>query len=418
MSLPDEDGRVTILGAGIVGICTALSLVERGVPVTIVDRGDPGQETSMGNAGIVSPWSVVPQSLPGTWKSIPKLLLGHGRPLSIRVSSLAEMIPWGTSFLRQGTEAKVRKTSKAMSLLCGPSIELYEKHLLCTGTENLISESIYVHAFRDGSRANMQSLEYRIRQERGAEIELVGADNLAQLEPALSPAFKAAILIKGQARVRSPGRLGAVLAEKARALGAVFVKDEVREVVQSSAGWTVRCASQDLIAKRVVMSMGAWSPALLKSLRLRLPLMAERGYHVEFNDPGCEVKNSVMDVDTKVVASSMEGGLRVAGQAEFAPVDAPPDRKRKAQLMDIAKSAFKALNTEQTRFWMGRRPSFPDSLPMLGKLAEHEGMYFNFGHSHYGLMMAPKSGELLAQLLSGESPNQSLEAFSPHRFSR
>ena len=304
-----------------------------------------------------------------------------------------------------------------MTLLCGPSIELYEKHLLCTGTESLICDSMYVHAFRDGSRANLKALEYRIRKEKGAEVELIGADSLAQLEPALSSEFKAAILIKGQARVRSPGRLGAVLAEKAQALGAEFVRDTVREVSRFGSGWVIKCANRRLQSKQVVISMGAWSPDLLKSMKLKLPLMAERGYHIEFRNPGGEVNNSVMDVDAKVVASSMEIGLRIAGQAEFAPVDAPVDPRREAQLTRIAKSAFKSLNTESPSFWMGRRPSFPDSLPMLGEVPNKDGLFFNFGHSHYGLMMAPKSGEVLAQVLCGERPNHSLDAFSPARFS-
>ena len=416
MPPPDTGGSVTILGAGIVGLCTALSLLERGVPVQIIDRGEPGQGASMGNAGVVSPWSIVPQSLPGIWRKIPGLLVGHGRPLSIHPKVAARMIPWGWRFLRQGREADVRRVSEAMSHICGPSIQLYQRHLLGTGHEGLLHDSSYIHAFRDGSRADLTDLGYRIRLEKGADIELVGRDRLAEIEPELSEVFEAAVVIKGQARVRSPGRLGRVLADKARRLGANFMQADVTGIQGKESGWAIQCARGTLEADRLVVCLGAWSPGLIEWTNLNVPLMAERGYHVEFSEPGIEINNSVMDVDARVVASSMEGGVRIAGQAEFAPVDAPPDGRRKARLVQIAKAAFRDLQTDRPSFWMGRRPSFPDSLPMLGDVPGHQGLFLNFGHAHYGLMMAPKSGEMIAQLICGKEKCHEINALSPGRF--
>ncbi|MYK33248.1 MAG: FAD-binding oxidoreductase [Boseongicola sp. SB0670_bin_30] len=418
MPPPDTDASATILGAGIVGLCTALSLLERGARVQIIDRGEPGQETSMGNAGVVSPWSIVPQSLPGLWKKIPGQLLFHGRPLSIHPKVAARMIPWGWRFLQQGREAHVRRVSEAMSRICGPSIELYQRHLLGTGHEGLLRESSYIHAFRDGSRANLTDLGYRIRLEKGADVELVGRGGLAEIEPELSEGFAAAVVIKGQARVRSPGRLGRVLADKARRLGAKFMQADVTGIQRKDSGWEIRCAGGTLEADRLVVCLGAWSPGFLEWTNLNVPLMAERGYHVEFSEPGIEIYNSVMDVDAKVVASSMEGGVRIAGLAEFAPIDAPPDARRKARLVQVAKAAFHGLQTDRPSFWMGRRPSFPDSLPMLGDVSGHQGLFLNFGHAHYGLMMAPKSGELIAEMICGEEASHKINDFSPSRFCR
>lgn len=385
--------------------------------VTVVDKGEPGQATSMGNAGVVSPWSIIPQSLPGTWKSIPKLMFSGSRPLSVHPRVALQMIPWGMRFLGNGNEKKIWKTAEAMSHLCGPSIELYEKHLRGTGHENLIVESMYVHAYRDGNRANLDAIDYRIRSEMGAVLELVGKDRLAEIEPALSPEFDCAILIKGQARMRSPGRLGSVLAEKARRMGATFLRSLVKQISPTNAaGWRVHCADDVIHADRIVLCMGAWSPGLLKGLGISVPLMAERGYHVEFSDPGFEIRNSVMDVDAKVVASSMEGGLRVAGQAEFAPVDMPPNKRRQKQLTGVARAIFPKLQTEGASFWMGQRPSFPDSLPALGTVKGYPGLLVNFGHSHYGLMMSPSSGEIIARSLCNEKQNLPLGDYSLNRF--
>ena len=257
--------------------------------------------------------------------------------------------------------------------------------------------------------------------EPGPQLEAIGTigrDGLAEIEPELSEGLEAAVVIKGQARVRSPGRLGRVLADKARRLGANFMQADVTGIQRMDSGWEIQCAGGTLEADRLVVCLGAWSPGFLEWTNLNVPLMAERGYHVEFSEPGIEIYNSVMDVDAKVVASSMEGGVSIAGLAEFAPIDAPPDARRKARLVQVAKAAFRGLKTDRPSSWMGRRPSFPDSLPMLGDVPGHQGLFLNFGHAHYGLMMAPKSGELIAEMICGEETSHKINDFSPSRFCR
>jgi len=410
--------RVAVLGAGIVGICTALSLAERGVAVRLIDRSEPGQETSYGNAGVISPWSIIPQSLPGMAWRLPHLLFGRYRPLAVRPEFWPHMIPWGLRFLRLGREAQVRRAADAMEILCGSSVDLYRRHLAGTGYEHLLRDSLYVHAFRDAGRDRLQALDYRIRRDKGAPLELVGADRLRQIEPALSRRFRAAVLIGGQARAMAPGRIAMVLADKARGLGVEIHRAGVREIQPTEQGWTIHCDEGRFTADRVVLSMGVWSRQLLASLGIQVPLVAERGYHVEFPEPGITLDNSVMDMDAKFVASSMEGGLRAAGHAEFGPPEAPPDPRREALLLRQAQSAFPDLTSHAPRFWMGRRPTLPDSLPMLGEIPGCPGLYAGFGHSHYGLMMAPKSGEVLADLLTGVRANRDLSAFDPGRFQR
>jgi D-amino-acid dehydrogenase len=412
----NQTNSVFILGAGIVGICTALSLLERGVPVTLIDKAEPGQATSFGNAGVVSPWSFIPQAMPGIWKTIPKLMFGYGKPLAIKPGSFFKMLPWGRRFLKQSHEDKVRATADAMASLCGPSIDLFAKHLRGTGHEGLLVDSLYIQAFRDGSKATLDSLDNQLRAEKGADLEVVGQDRLRQIEPALGPDFRAAVLIKGTGRVRSPGRVGAVLAEKARAMGATFIKAEINHIRQNERGWTIGCKGNVYESERIVICLGVWSAGMLDDMPFSIPLMSERGYHAEFSAPSIELNNSVMDVDAKFIASTMENGLRVAGHAEFAPPDAPPSKSRQRRLVHLAKLAFPELQDNQVSFWMGRRPSFPDSLPMIDAPEAAPGLYLNFGHSHFGLMMSPASGELTAQLICGDRPNISRHAYSALRF--
>ena len=416
MSPPETPAPVTILGAGLIGICTALSLLDRGMRVRLIDRGDPGQETSMGNAGVISPWSILPQSMPGTWMQIPRLMVGKHRPLSVRAKTWPRMIPWGLRFLSNGTSRRMRAISADMRYLCGPSIDLYRNHLAGTGAEDLVRDCYYIHAYRTDTGANPDALEYRMRSDAGAQIERVGAADLHDIEPALAPMFRSAILIKGQARALSPGRIGRVLSEKVRDGGGQIVRAEARELVRTATGWSVVCDGARYDSQTVVLALGAWSPALLRPFGLRVPLMAERGYHVEFSAPQVSLNHSVMDVSSKVVASTMDSGLRIAGQAEFADVDAPRDDARKARLTALGKRILPGLGTDACTFWMGRRPSFPDSLPAIGEVDGQPGLFCNFGHSHYGLMMAPKSGELAADLITQRRPNHDVSGFSIGRF--
>jgi D-amino-acid dehydrogenase len=112
----------------------------------------------------------------------------------------------------------------------------------------------------------------------------------------------------------------------------------------------------------------------------------------------------------------MEGGVRIAGQVEFGPIDAPPDPKREAILKGVARKIFPNISLRKSKFWMGRRPSFPDSIPVIGSVPNHPGLFVNFGHSHHGLMMAPKSGEVLANIIKKIPTNEDISSFSIKRF--
>ncbi|WP_027246020.1 NAD(P)/FAD-dependent oxidoreductase [Leisingera daeponensis] len=410
---------VTVLGAGIVGICSALSLAERGLRVRLIDRDAPGQATSYGNAGIISPWSVVPQSMPGLWKKVPGWLLDPLGPVTVKPAYLPKVAPWGLRFLSEGREGRIQQISGAMDTLNRNCVDLYRQHLAGTGHEDLVQDSYYVHAFRNADAADLNSVDYRMRGDRGAEMERIGAAELRDLEPALTPEFQAAILIKGQARATSPGRIGTILAEKFLAMGGEILRQTVRAIQPSgTGGWTYTTETGQEWTPKLVLAMGVWSGELLKPLGIRIPMESERGYHVSFKNPGVALNNSIMDMDMKFVASSMEEGLRVAGTAEFAGLDQPLNRKRLDGLVRLARALLPDLRAEDMDTWSGQRPSLPDSLPCIGEVEGFPDLIAAFGHSHYGLMMAPKTGRLVADIVSGTPVNEDLSPFRARRYER
>ena len=186
--------RVTIIGAGIVGICTALSLLEKGYAVEIIDRDRPAEGASHGNAGVISPWSCVPQSTPGLWKDIPKWTLDPEGPIALRWGYLFKFMPWAIKFLRAGNIEKLPMIGDAMSALNRPNVDLYRRHLDGTGHEDLLSDSLYVHVYKSPTGVNLNQLGWRMRTERDVPLQVVNEGELHEIEPALSPDYKLSLI--------------------------------------------------------------------------------------------------------------------------------------------------------------------------------------------------------------------------------
>lgn len=413
----DETADVTVLGAGIVGICTALSLAERGFKVAILDRDPPAEGASYGNAGSLSPWSCVPQSMPGLWKSIPKWLIDPEGPIAVRLGYLPTFLPWGVRFLRAARREGLDTIADAMMALTRPTLDIYRRHIAGTGREDLIRDGVYVHVYRNAADANLSSLGWQMRRDRQVPLEVVQGEALREVEPALSPEFEAAVLIKQQGRALDPGGIGKALAEKAQSMGVAFRRCSIERLVPEADGvWRIETEAGPIPAKRVVVAMGAWSGKLLSGLGVKVALEAERGYHLVFRNPGVTLNNAIMNVDAKFVVSSMNAGVRCAGTAEFAGVDAPPDYRRAQVFSRLIKRMFPDINVDDTVEWMGRRPSTPDSVPFLGDIPGFENLYAAFGHGHTGLTMAPKTGEILAGLIAGEKLDVDMTPYRIGRF--
>jgi len=413
---PEQLGYA-VVGAGIVGVCTALSLQERGLRVTLIDPNPVCDAASFGNAGVISTWSCVPQSMPGLWKNVPKWLLDPEGPVALRWSYLPKFLPWMIRFFAAGREDRIPAISDALLQLHRPTVDLYRHHLAGTGHEDLVRDSMYVFVYRDAAKANMENLEWRLRRERGVPIERIDAGTLRDVEPDIADDYQAAVLIRGQGRAMDPGAIGKALSEKFLRAGGTLLQARVMALKpRDGGGVALETDTGPKIAEKVILSAGPWSAKLLQAHGVKLPLEAERGYHIVFTDPGVTLNNSIMVTDSKFVASSMAMGIRCAGTAEFAGLDHPPDYRRAHILAGPAKRLLPKLNTEAREVWMGQRPSFPDSLPAIGEVPGVPGVIAAFGHGHTGLTAAPMTGRIAASLAVNEQLNVDISAYSPARF--
>lgn len=411
---------VYVLGGGIIGLCSGISLLEQGQKVTILDHNHSDQGASAGNAGIISPWSIIPQSIPGLWKHIPGWICDPMGPVSVRAGYFPKIIPWGLKFLSMGHMRHVSRISQAMWALNQGNIDLYHDYLADTGKQYLVQDSYYIHAFRQSDKARLDSFDYRMRQDRGADIIRIGASELQDLEPALTTEYQAAIVIKGQARALSPAAICAALREKFQKLGGQLAIGKIQQLLPGSerSKWYIQTEQTSYRADQVLIALGAWSQRILTSLGIKVPLEAERGYHVTFPNIEQKLTHSVMDMDMKFVASQMLDGIRVAGTAEFSGLETPLNQRRLHNLAVLARKMLPNISEAPPQSWAGYRPSLPDSLPCLGRIAGYEGLYAAFGHSHYGLMMAPKTGRVIAQLMTGQETEIDLSPFDLARFGK
>ena len=413
----DNNIDVAIVGAGIIGVCIALELVERGLQVAIFDPADVCSKTSYGNAGVISPWTCVPQSLPGLWKQLPAWLIRPDGPVSIRPGYLPQFLPWASRFMAAGKADRLNPIADAMFALSKGSVDAYKRRLAGTGKAHLVRDSIYVHVYRDPEAASLDHLGWQMRQNRQVPVDYINADELRIIEPELADEFKAAIIIKRQGRASDPAGIGIALAEKSVACGATHIKSQVKEIrPDNGQGCQVVTDRHTYQVGKIVLAAGIWSRQLLVNFGFNLPLEAERGYHLLLRDPGIELNNSIMDADGKYVASSMDAGIRIAGTAEFSGLDTAPNYARARRFAKQARQLFPRINCDQPEEWMGARPSFPDSLPCLGEIPGLTGIVAAFGHSHYGLGMAPGTSTIIADCVTGRRPSVDMAPYHIGRF--
>jgi len=383
----------------------------------VIDKAGPAEACSHGNAGVLCNWSTVPESLPGEWKKIPKWLLDPLGPVFIRPGYIPKMIPWLIRFLQAGQAHRIEPLADAMAAVNNPCVDLYKELLAGTGHEDLIRDSSYLYAYRNANSVDPDSLGWRLRRDRGAPLEFLTGDALREIEPALSKNYKAAVKVANQGHTVNPGRLGKVLAERVERQGGVFVRGEVGNISPvEGGGFTVHMQGEDFTTPRLVVATGAWSEKLTRDLDCKMPLEAERGYHAVMANPGVELSNVVSDGDRYCALTSMEMGLRIAGTVEFAGVDAPPNYDRAKTLVKVAKDALPDLNIDEPEYWMGPRPAFPDTIPVISEVPGHRDAFVTCGHSHLGLTGAPMSGRLIAAMADGDRTDTDLTPFRADRF--
>lgn len=409
--------NVTVIGAGIVGICCASYLQRDGHKVTVVDSVGPGESCSRGNAGGLSPGSIVPVALPGMIKQVPKWLMDPLGPLAIRWSYLLPVLPWLVRFVRAGRPERVEEIATALGALLSPVFDSYDPIVKAAGAEGLIHRIGQMHVYRSAEAFRKDSLGRKLRRDRGCAMEEINADQIRQLEPALAPIFARGIHFPTHGHCANPFRLVQMLAEQFVRSGGTILSRRVSGFRLDADGPSALETPDGAVpVEQLVIAAGAWSHILAKQLGSSVPLETQRGYHVTVADPGVAPRINVMWADAKFMATPMETGLRFAGTVELAGLDAPPDWRRARALLEQGKTMYPGLNDAKVSQWMGHRPCTPDTIPVISRSPRFARVHYAFGHGHTGLSGASTTGRVIADLVAGRPPVIDVSPFRIDRF--
>jgi D-amino-acid dehydrogenase len=413
--------RVGVIGAGMVGVCAASWLQRDGHRVFLVEAGKPGHGASFGNAGCFNGSSVTPVSMPGVIKNVPRWLLDPVGPLSLRWSYLPAIAPWFVRFVRAGTPEKVHAHARALRALVGPTLEALQPLVTAAGAEDLVHRLGHLYVYRSAERLGKDRLAWELRRENGVEIDEFDADELRQLEPALSRDYFRGVLVRENGHTSNPlGLVERLLAQFLRAGGELVHARAHGFRLDGRRLAAIQTDTGDLPADAAIVCAGAYSKPLAAALGDRVPLETERGYHLMISDPESMPRIPTADADGSFVATPMDNGLRFAGTVELAGLAAPPDWRRARILLAQGRKMLPGLaashSEERISVWMGHRPSLPDSLPVLGLSRVSSDVFYAFGHGHVGMTAAPMTGKIVAELVAGRPPSIDIAPFAPSRF--
>ncbi len=409
--------RVAIIGAGIVGVSTAIWLQRAGHQVVIIDREGPAAGASFGNAGLLAAIAVVPVPVPGLLKKAPKMLFSKNEPLFLRWRYLPKLLPFLSKYLGFASDAAVNKISKSLSLLLHDCADQHVALAKGTGAERFIIQGDYVYGYKDFEAYQADAYGWDIRRKLNYEFEEMDAKRLAEYDPLLAGIFGFAVRCPNHGHITDPADYVKALAGHVVREGGELIIAEVEDVsLTDGQAKGVETTNGYVEADEVVLATGVWSGSFVEKLGIKAPVEAERGYHIEFINPSIMPKSPMMVASGKFVMTPMTGRLRCAGIVEFGGLSEERSRAALDLLKRQTLELLPDLKYDRIDEWLGFRPATPDSLPFIGVLDKVKNVWSAFGHQHIGLSGGPKTGRWVAQMIDGQMPNVDLAPFAANRF--
>ncbi|MFZ6047350.1 NAD(P)/FAD-dependent oxidoreductase [Pseudomonas sp. CR3202] len=413
-----EIADVVVVGAGVVGIATALQLRMAGMNVVLVDQNPPASGASSGNAGAIAISEVLPLADVQTLLKVPKWLFDSRGPLAVRWRHLPTLAPWLTRFVLAGRPSKVECLTIDLAVLLRSARADWQRLIEHCGLTSMWRPygALMLYASRHELEADLSNWELRGRH--GVRWEKCTPQQVGNLEPNLLPTWNQAVSIPDFSHVDDPYLFSLGVFSQFVREGGRFVQSKVRTVLrQSGRVRGVELADGiELRAPNVIIASGVWSDEFAKPERQVLPLESERGYHLTLPKASKPLKQYLMNhSESFVILPMANGGVRIAGTVELASRNAEPDYRRAQMLLERAEDMVGPLNTESMTQWMGNRPSVPETVPVIGPSDRVQGMFFATGHGHLGLTLAATTGAMLRDHLLGVE--QIPAAYLPSRYS-
>jgi D-amino-acid dehydrogenase len=405
-----------VLGAGIVGASAALALARRGMQVALVDRQPPGLETSYGNAGIVEGNAIFPHAFPKGLRKLLRVALKQATEANYHLSALLRVAPWLLAFKERSQPHVLEEMATIMRPMFALAVSEHEALAADAGVPALIARRGWLRVYRTDKGLAGNTHERDIAAQLGIAVRVLDGDEARALEPALSAVVRHAVLWEEAAFVDDPLALTRAYVARLEALGGRLVTADARTLAPSDGGWRVDADEGPVMADHAVVALGPWAPDVLAPLGLRLPLAVKRGYHLHYEPAGrARLTRPLLDAEVGYCLAPMAQGIRLTTGAEFAARDARPTPVQIDRVLPYAKELVSLGRQVEAKPWMGSRPCFPDSRPVIGR-APQKGLWLAVGHGHLGLTTAAISARLLADLMMGTPPMIDPAPFGVARF--
>lgn len=411
---------IAVVGAGIVGVACALALSRQGHRVLVLDRDEPGQGASFGNAGHLATEQVFPIADVSILKRLPAMLMDPMGPLRLDWRYLPKALPWFTRLLLNLRQRPYRNSVAALRALNEASLDAWRRLLTSTDNTQLLKEDGSLLVFeRPESRTAIDALKQKM-QAQGVPVDFWDANAVRQAAPQLSESIQGALFFPATGHFIDPHVVVNALVKAAQDSGVHFARQRVDGGRVHQDGVVLRTDHSEVSARKVLIACGAHSAKLTQQLTGKsVPLDTERGYHLMLPNEHDRLPLAVTSLERRFIMTPMQGGLRLAGTVEFAGLERAPNMQRAWQLHRLTQGLFKkALNIDAASTWMGFRPSLPDSLPVIDQACDGK-VLLAFGHQHLGLTQAATTAELVASM-TGSVPAGAghLPALAPYRLDR
>jgi len=411
-----ENFKIGVVGAGIQGVCSALFLQKKGYEVTLFDRDEPGSSAaSYGNAGHFSPYASIPLNRPDILFDIPAMLISSTGPLALKWNYIPRMIPWFLKFLKNCSTKNMMHTAKYMHQILNIALPAFDELFEEIDLSGLVENKGIMYIWND-QNLKSRELEINVRNEIGAEQQLLNKNEIHDLEPNIKKFYHAGVFYKKARHTRNPGKIWLKLFNLFLSKGGKFKKSNVETINFSEEKPIIKTTENSFNFDKILIACGAFSKILTDQINEKIPLDTERGYHIHFKDCDHLISRPIVFLNKGFGMTPMEQGLRVVGTVEFGGLKNKISKSRIKNLVNNAKFMLDGLPEHEDE-WLGFRPTLPDYLPVIGPSKNYKNVFYSFGHHHLGWTLGAISGKIISQMIANENTNLNLEPYSSKRFS-
>lgn len=409
---------VLVIGGGIIGCASALRLRESGFDVLLIDPGDERRGASFGNAGHIGVEQVAPWSSIENVLNSPRHLFAFGGPLAFPLADARLWIPWALRFIWAAAPTRHAHGTRALQQLLAEPLSAWHRLLDLAGAPGLVRACGHYAVWMSPQRAKSGIARWRRANTGVANFREADTGELDHIGAGLRCPPAAGLFFSGSGQFRQPQLVRQAVRAAFASRGGVVMATSVLKLSANSRAVTAICSNGTRAeAEYAMICAGAWSGRLMAQLGMPVPLIAERGYHLQAESKTWPSNlPPVVFEEPSIIATRFSDGLRTTSFLEFGSPDSAPDERKWNRLEHRLRRLGIAFSGNVQR-WMGPRPTLPDYLPAIGRLESNPRILYAFGHHHLGMTLGAITAELIQALAIETTPGIDLAAFRAERFS-